>query len=202
MENTSANSITSCLDPCGAMSSRHVPAADWAQVLDGLLKGDATAHVQVTDVILALIARARAFDLEPLTQDICLDVLAAVTRSLRGRAIRDPRCFVGYCATIVRHALAWRGQQIRRERDRDAGLEAAELAAPERRADDVELRIDLLRALEALPEKTRTVIRAIYLEGRSYGDAARELGVPLGSLKRMQIRGLCLLRERIDPELR
>jgi RNA polymerase sigma-70 factor (ECF subfamily) len=55
--------------------------------------------------------------------------------------------------------------------------------------------LDLRRALATLPEKERLVIEAVYAEGQSYEEAAARLGMPLGTLKRLQTQGLRILRQ-------
>jgi len=52
---------------------------------------------------------------------------------------------------------------------------------------------DLLRAFEALPEEQRSVLLLIGIEDLSYGEAARVLGVPIGTVMSRLSRG----RERL-----
>ncbi len=56
-------------------------------------------------------------------------------------------------------------------------------------------RLDL--ALQRLPAKLRAPLVLCYLEGKSHQEAARELGLPPGSMSRHLARGLELLRERL-----
>ena len=52
-------------------------------------------------------------------------------------------------------------------------------------------------ALQRLPAKLRAPLVLCYLEGKSHQEAARELGLPPGSMSRHLARGLELLRERL-----
>jgi RNA polymerase sigma-70 factor (ECF subfamily) len=178
-----------------AVSRGRSATEDWSLVLTGLLEGDAWAVARLTNVIMGMLGRM-------LWEDIAQDVLVSLLGAARQGAIRDPRAFIGYCSVVTRNMVARRLQQTRRARERDGHAEPEELAEPERRDQDPELRIDLLRALELLPEKHRRVVEAIYLEGRSYEDAASALELPLGSLKRLQTQGLRLLRQAMPEDAR
>ena len=76
---------------------------------------------------------------------------------------------------------------------------AQRLHAPRDR-EDPDLLVDLERALASLPEKQRLVVDAVYLQGATYEDAARSLGMPLGTLKRMQTAGLRELRRVMEAD--
>ena len=60
-----------------------------------------------------------------------------------------------------------------------------------------ELTEKLDAALRRLPSKYRAPLVLCYLEGRTHQEAARELGLPPGSISRRVARGLELLRERL-----
>jgi len=60
-----------------------------------------------------------------------------------------------------------------------------------------ELAEKLDSALRRLPSKYRAPLVLCYLEGKTHQDAARELGLPAGSISRRLARGLELLRERL-----
>jgi RNA polymerase sigma-70 factor, ECF subfamily len=63
---------------------------------------------------------------------------------------------------------------------------------------DLDVRLDLDRALGALPELQRRVVEAIFMRGYSYEEAAELVAVPLGTLKRAQTRGLAQLRQHMQ----
>ncbi|HEV8060675.1 MAG TPA: sigma-70 family RNA polymerase sigma factor [Gemmataceae bacterium] len=60
-----------------------------------------------------------------------------------------------------------------------------------------ELSEKLDAALRRLPNKYRAPLVLCYLEGKTHQQAARELGLPVGSMSRHMARGLELLRERL-----
>jgi RNA polymerase sigma-70 factor (ECF subfamily) len=62
------------------------------------------------------------------------------------------------------------------------------------RSADPGVRLDLDRALGALPALQRRAVEAIFLCGYTYEEAAELVEVPLGTLKRAQTRGLAQLR--------
>lgn len=66
--------------------------------------------------------------------------------------------------------------------------EAFALAAPESQASDA--RMDLVRAMEGLPERTRRLIERVKLQGGSVAEAARETGMSETAAKVAIHRGL------------
>ncbi len=166
---------------------------DWIAVLAALEQGDPVAVAKVTAVISGWLAHYRAFDLYDSWDDIIHEVLIRLIQCARRGAIREPRAFISYTGTITRNALI---DHVRRE-TRPASRELRERLqeAGDRRLPDVLL--DLQRAREGLPERLRRVVETIYLEGHSYETAAKLLGVPLGTLKRLQTQGLRELREKM-----
>lgn len=57
---------------------------------------------------------------------------------------------------------------------------------------------DLDRAVRQLPEGQRTALLLVGLEDMSYEDAARVLGIPVGTLRSRLFRGREMLRELLD----
>lgn len=75
--------------------------------------------------------------------------------------------------------------------------------APERGVYDAYAaeRIDLQRALRALPRRQRDVVVLRYLADQSEADVAATLGVSVGSVKTHASRGLAALRTRLGDSL-
>ena len=171
---------------------------DWPGQLERIRRGDPVALLRVTRLITGSLARAGAYRLRDSWEDVCQEVLIKLLRSAATDGLRSPGAFVGYVATVTRNALVdW----IRKNRITAplrgagwAGREAFATAAPARR-DDPDLMLDLERGLARLPKPEREVLDAIYLEGRTYEEAAKRLEIPLGTLKRRQRLGLHRLRE-------
>ncbi|TMJ18780.1 MAG: sigma-70 family RNA polymerase sigma factor [Alphaproteobacteria bacterium] len=77
--------------------------------------------------------------------------------------------------------------------------EAREQAAPEPgRHDDRNTAIDLQRALAGLGERERAASLLCFGEGCSHGEAARIMGIPLGTLKSILARARAALVQRLE----
>jgi RNA polymerase sigma factor (sigma-70 family) len=98
---------------------------------------------------------------------------------------------VAYRIALKARAAAAR----RRQHERQAG----EMPRPEKPPDELrpELRPVLDEELHRLPECSRRLLVLCDLEGRTHQEAARELGIPPGSLSRHLGRARELLRERL-----
>ena len=165
------------------------PPEDWISVLGALREGDRLALVKVTSVITGFLARYGAYDRRDSWDDLCQEVLMRLIESHRRGAIREPRAFISYTGTITRNILLdW----IRREkRDLPVQLEADDVPG------DPDVRLDLQRAVEDLPQRLRAVVEAIYIQGHSYQAAAELIGMPFGTLKRLRSEAIGILREKM-----
>src|SRR5271168_1230966 len=74
---------------------------------------------------------------------------------------------------------------------------APALTAPSNVEASLELR-DLERAIARLPEEQRQVILLVGLEGMGYQEAAKILGIPVGTVRSRLSRGRDMLRELMD----
>ncbi len=95
-----------------------------------------------------------------------------------------------------RLALAARTKDIqRRAREKTAAGVRTQASQP----DDswAELEGVLHEVIEQLPERYRGPLVSCYLEGRTQEEAARQLGVPLGTVRSWLARGRALLRTRL-----
>jgi RNA polymerase sigma factor (sigma-70 family) len=63
--------------------------------------------------------------------------------------------------------------------------------------EEQELRAAVREELERLPEKYRAPLEMCYFDGRTHADAAREIGLPRGSMAKRIGEGLDRLRERL-----
>jgi len=118
--------------------------------------------------------------------------------------ITDPRALPGWLATTARReALAVLRSQQRAVPSEDV----ADHVAP----DDcdlgtglmsLELRRELHRAVETLPETQRRIVWALLREPASYDALSQELGIPRGSLGPLRGRAVRALRAQLEPSLR
>lgn len=175
-------------------------AKDWLGTLAALAEGDRRALDEITSVITGYLARFRAYEIRDSWDDVIQEVLVALIRSHRTGAIRDARAFVSYTGMVTRSKLADHGRRASRPGAADpvgdpelaeAGRDPSTTPPPPQ-TDEL---VDLEQALDRLPERQRAVVYHIYIEGRAYQEAADLLGMPLGTLKRMQSQGLKALRE-------
>lgn len=127
-------------------------------------------------------------DADDLVQDTLLRALDNLHR-LRGEGGVRPWLF-----TIMHNLFV---SQLRKTKARPAheGITPdteASLLAADSQEDGLHHR-DVMRALDALPIEQRTVILLVAVEDLSYGDAARVLGIPIGTVMSRLSRG----RERL-----
>jgi RNA polymerase sigma-70 factor (ECF subfamily) len=111
-------------------------------------------------------------------------------------------------ANFARHYLGTRGRDARLERQMadeldqssqalDRGL-VARLSSPSEKAQKREQAVALADALELLPPAYGEVIILRHLEELSFPEIARRLGRSLDSVKKLWVRGLAQLRERLE----
>ncbi|MEO5565297.1 MAG: sigma-70 family RNA polymerase sigma factor [Luteimonas sp.] len=95
--------------------------------------------------------------------------------------------------------------QARREpywRPIQEGLEQLDLAETDRHDSQPEDYVDgraLEQAIDRLPVMQARLVRMSYLEAKSHGEIARELDMPLGSVKSTLRRAFTRLRAAMDP---
>ncbi len=175
----------------GLIASRPEPirGADLAAALE---RGEPRAVLAITRLITGFLMRAGAYHMRQSWEDLCQEVITALIQSARSGGLRETEAFVGYVAAITRNKLAdWR------RRARGERLDPAYEVEPLAMLRDVDLLMDVRHALRALPEREQRVIEALYLNGYSYGEAAKRLDMPLGTLKRLQTAGLRAMRKHL-----
>ncbi|HTV43866.1 MAG TPA: sigma-70 family RNA polymerase sigma factor [Stellaceae bacterium] len=137
--------------------------------------------------------RERADD---LVQD-CLE--RALSRWHLRRPDGDLR---GWLYTILYNKFLSDQQRLKRRGVHDALTEVVEAELPQIRSDQDAALVhrDLLRAFAALPEDQRSVLLLVGVEELSYADAARVLGVPIGTVMSRLSRGRERLRRLIGED--
>jgi RNA polymerase sigma-70 factor, ECF subfamily len=134
---------------------------------------------------------------DDLVQD-CLE--RALSRWHLRRSESDVR---GWLYTILYNRFLSDQHRRRRRGGYDALLEAAEAELPgvEGGQDSALTHRDLLRAFAALPKEQRSVLVLIAVEDLSYEEAARVLGVPIGTVMSRLSRGRERLRHLMNREV-
>ncbi len=137
--------------------------------------------------------RERADD---LVQD-CLE--RALSRWHLRRAEGDPR---GWLYTILynRFLTEQHRQQRRGVHDELTEATKSELLVVKGGQDDALEHRDLLRAFAVLPQEQRSVLALIGVEDLSYDEAARVLGVPIGTVMSRLSRGRERLRQLMSSD--
>lgn len=130
-------------------------------------------------------------DVDDLVQETWLRALA------NGRAPESVRAWL---AKVVRSAWTdrHRAERARRQREQLVAAEQARAATATPRADDAYGFASLTRALEALPADYRRVLQLRYHADLTPTAIARELAVPLPTVKARLQRALQLLRSDLD----
>ena len=98
------------------------------------------------------------------------------------------------CAICWREFLQWR-RRLKIEIEFD---ETAQIIPFDRSADQSEMRMDLTRALETLSEAQRVCVVLCAATGLTHQEAADVTGWPLGTVKSHVLRGVALLRTRLE----
>ncbi len=137
--------------------------------------------------------------------DLVQDCLArALSRAHLWRAGTDLRAWL---FTILHNLhinnLRSRRAHVAANEDLNYGRSARAMAAPPDQDARLELR-DLERALDRIPDEQRQVLLLVGMEGMSYDEAARVVGVPIGTIMSRVARGRDALRRSMtfaEPSL-
>jgi len=174
---------------------------DWLAVVQGVRAGDPAALAKLSGLVTGLLYRQGAYRLGDAWDDLCQEVLAALVRSVERGSLREPRAFVSFASTLTRNYLL---DHLRSRRRVTAvgHLDPANLRESSDLLEELplvghcpDLLLDLERSLGALSPRGRRVIEEIYLRGRTYQEVADRFSIPLGTVKRLQTRGLRQLRK-------
>ena len=126
--------------------------------------------------------------------DLVQDTLErALSRWLLRRADGDVRAWL---FTIQRnlHVSRWRSERLR---GANVELDEAAGAVPARQEAALEVH-DVLAAMEHLPEEQKSLLLLVGVEDFSYGDAARILGMPIGTVMSRLSRARQRLRALVE----
>ena len=107
----------------------------------------------------------------------------------------------GWLYTILYNRFLSNQHRVRRRGPHDVLTEETELLGIDSGQHSVLEHRDLLRAFAALPEEQRAVLLLVGVEDLSYQDAARVLGVPIGTVMSRLSRGRERLRRAMHGEL-
>jgi RNA polymerase sigma-70 factor (ECF subfamily) len=140
----------------------------------------------------ALALTGSRYEAEDLVQETLARALSGASGFRRGGNLR------GWLFSIMHNAFI-SGLRSRRAAERRLDQDLAERSQRPAQLDRLEVR-DVLAALGRLPEAQRTAVVLIALEDFSYGEAARVLGVPIGTLMSRLARGREALRRAMQQD--
>ena len=140
----------------------------------------------------ALALTGSRFEAEDLVQETLARAIAAAPGFRKGGNLR------GWLFTIMHNAFI-SSVRARRTADRELDADLPELSQPPTQLERLEVR-DVLAALARLPEAQRAALVLIALEDFSYSEAARVLGIPLGTLMSRLARGREALRRAMSED--
>jgi RNA polymerase sigma-70 factor (ECF subfamily) len=154
------------------------------------------ALLKLNRLVSSFLATLRAWDYRDQWEDIRQTVLMKLVKSFCQGQLRESQAFVAYVRTITRNEfydfLKARGGPV-----------AEKLPKPEEEEPrDEETILAVRSAIAHLPVDQRKAIQALYIEGRTYKEAAQATGIPLGSLKRYLRLGLGQLQVRLAGVLK
>jgi RNA polymerase sigma-70 factor (ECF subfamily) len=119
-------------------------------------------------------------------------------RALRG--FRPGAKFSTWIFTIAYHACCDRLARRKRYTGDELPDRADPAAGPQEQAEIADEARRLRAAIDALPEKYRTVITLFHLQNKQYDEIAEVLGLPLGTVKTHLFRAKDLLRKALESE--
>ncbi len=114
------------------------------------------------------------------------------------RTFRPGAKFSTWILTITYHACCDRLARRKRYSDDEMPDRADPAAGPQEQAESNDEARRLRAAIDALPEKYRTVITLFHLQNKQYEEIARVLDLPMGTVKTHLFRAKELLRKALE----
>lgn len=155
-----------------------------ALLLERVLHGDADAygslvskHMRRAFAVAFRILEHRE-DAEDVVQNSFIRALESIEQLDRSRPFRP-----WLLRIVVNQALNYRRGRTLRATDAIPDRTASLEASPDRHAERSELRTRLKKALDALPEKQRTIVQLADLEDMTSGEIGRIMDMPDGTVR-------------------
>jgi RNA polymerase sigma-70 factor (ECF subfamily) len=140
----------------------------------------------------ALALTGSRYEAEDLVQETLTRAIGAAGGFRKGGNLR------GWLFSIMHNAFV-SSMRSRRAAEQELDDDLPELRQPPNQLDRLELR-DVFAALSRLPEAQRAALVLIALEDFSYAEAARVLGIPIGTLMSRLARGREALRRAMSDD--
>jgi len=165
------------------------------------LRGD---RAPVEEIRASIVAVVRTFQFPDagLETELAQDAMTRFFQSLSAGQFRGESSLKTYAQKVAKYTCL---EHVRRRRfevkmDLDAIPSRALWSEPERALLGTEEHQRNLRAFAALPGESRELLRLIFLEGLSYAEVARRLGVTEGAIKSRVHRVRLTCREAAGVE--
>lgn len=153
----------------------------------GLLDDDAAARERVYRWIAVVLASPRFWSLRTWWSDLVQETLMRILESLRSGRFDPSRNFQFYVQGVARHTAL---QAMAHESGfrRRAGPDPPPVADG---IDERVIRLQLVRrALDLATDECRQLFKAYFFEERSYAELARQMEIPVGTVKSRLFRCL------------
>jgi RNA polymerase sigma factor (sigma-70 family) len=146
-------------------------------------------------LVMAIAARSLGSrqDAEDVTQQVFVSAWQS-RGTLRPSESALPAWLIGIARRRVADEYARRYRSVRNSRAVAASTPAGSDVGGEDTVDRLVDRVLLRQAVDQLSEPRRTIVNLVYLEDRTQEDIARQLDLPLGTVKSHMRRGLLQLR--------
>jgi RNA polymerase sigma-70 factor (ECF subfamily) len=168
--------------------------------METLLQGDTDAKqiafLKLNRLVSGFLVTLQAWDHRDQWEDLRQTVLLKLVKSFCRGQLHESQAFVAYARTITRNEF----YDFLKARGSPIAEEASELGEEEPREEETVLAVR--SAIDHLPADQRRAIQAVYMEGRTYEEAAEATSIPLGSLKRYLRLGLGQLRVQLAGVLK
>jgi RNA polymerase sigma factor (sigma-70 family) len=185
----------------GGAQPREDRAERWRGWMAAAQHGDAAGYERLLTELLPFISgivRGRMGG-DPAAEDVVQEVLLSLHTARH--TYRPERPLIPWVRTIARNAVIDWARRQTRARARESGVEAANMAAPERSEHSPVMSRAVERALSRLPESQRKAVVMLKVEDLTVAEAAERAGISQGALKLRAHRGYRTLRDLLGREL-
>lgn len=178
------------------------------QLINKLLSGSPAGWTEFVDRYLALVTQViqhtahahslklNSDDLDDLTADVFATLLERNMGAIRG--FRGRSSFATYLTVVIRR-VALRKLTQRRYMQAFGHVKAHQAsvseASPDSSSRHVDARDEVDSLMVRLPDSMRSIVQSFFLDGKTYQQISRALGVPVNSIGPMITRAKAILRQ-------
>lgn len=133
-------------------------------------------------------------------EDIVQEAFCDIYKNAKSFKKQEGATFKSWAYRVLLNKAISHYRKLKKERERYTALEPdhyENLGVGESLSHELDVKMTIERLLDGLPFEMRRVVRAYYLEDKSYADIALEEHIPLSTLKMRLFRAKRLLREMI-----